>query len=352
MLQVKERVDWENKWKGFGKPTAVFGSKRRGIGVAYCMQYCGHYSDGYTSIEVVINRDGSAIIHSGAQEIGQGINTTLRMLAADSLGISFADVAIVTADTRTGQCDMSNARASHELVTNGHLLLQAIDEAKKRIREIVAPAFKVKPEEVEIRGKQAYIVGRAELAKPLRELLSAPVTITATGPPGSLLPEVKPGYMARQPAIMAAEVEVDIETGEVKPIKLVPGIFPGRMINAGVVRGQCIGGAVQSIGMALWEEFKFDDKAFAYASRNFTDYRIPRAIDVPEIDTVLLEKVDEASLPHEGLPQGARGVGEISGWGGPAVIANAIYNATGVRIKRSPMTAETVTEALGKGAAE
>jgi len=82
---------------------------------------------------VVINRDGSAIVYSGAQELGQGINTTLCMLAAESLGISLEDVSIVTADTRTGQQDMTNARSSHQLVADGQMLLKAIEEAKQKI---------------------------------------------------------------------------------------------------------------------------------------------------------------------------------------------------------------------------
>lgn len=348
--QVMEKMDWERKWKGFGKPTAINGSKRRGIGIAYCAEYCGYFNDGGRSIQVVVNRDGSAIVHSGAQEIGQGINTTLRMLAAESLGISLQDVAIVTADTRTGQYDLTNARASSELATYGHLLLRAIEEAKQRIREMTALAFQAKPEEIEIKEKKAYVKEHPEGAKLLQDLLSAPITASATGPSGSRLPAVKPGFKALQPVVLAAEVEVDIETGAVKPINLVAGIFPGRIINLGIVRGQCIGGAVQSLGMALWEEFKYDEKASAYLSRDFTDYRLPRALDIPQIETVLLEEVDEASPPHEGLPYGARGIGEVSAWGAPVAIANAIYNATGVRIKRSPTTAETVLEALGKEA--
>jgi len=297
---------------------------------------------------VVINRDGSAIIHSGAQEIGQGINTTLRMLAAESLGISLEDVAIVTGDTRTSQYDAIGAKASRQLATHGHLLLRAIEEAKQKIREMVAPVFKAKPEEIEIRGKKAYVKGHPKGVKPLRDLLSTAVTGSAAGAPGSSLPDVKPGFRPYQPVVLAAEVEVDIETGVVKPIKLVPGMFPGRMINPGVVRGQCISGAVMALGMALWEELKYDETAPAYLSRDFTDYRIPRVLDIPEIENVLLEEVDETSPPHEGLPYGGRGIGELSAWGGPAAIANAIYNAIGVRIKRSPATAETVLEALRK----
>ena len=181
-------------------------------------------------------------------------------------------------------------------------------------------------------------------------MLSTAVIGSAIGPPGSLFPEVKPGFRAQQPLVLAVEVEVNVETGVVKPIKVVTGMFPGKMINPEVVRGQAMGGTVQTLGMALWEEMKFDEEASAYLNNDFADYRIPRAHDIPEIETVMLEEVDEASPPHEGLPYGARGIGELAAWGGPVAMANAIYNATGVRIKRSPMTAEVVLEALGKEA--
>jgi CO/xanthine dehydrogenase Mo-binding subunit len=95
---------------------------------------------------------------------------------------------------------------------------------------------------------------------------------------------------------------------------------------------------------------KYDKEASIYLSKDFTDYKLPRALDIPEIETVLLEEVDETSPPHEGLPYGGRGIGEMSAWGGPAAMVNAIYNAIGIRIKGAPMTAETVLEALDKEA--
>jgi len=189
-----------------------------------------------------------------------------------------------------------------------------------------------------------------EEAKPLQELLSATVTGSAAGTPGSIYIELRPGFKAQQPMVIAVEIEVDIETGVVTPIKLVTGMFPGRMINQGIVRGQAIGAAVQTLGMALWEEMKYDEEASIYLSKDFTDYKIPRALDVPEIETVLLEEVDEAIPPYEELPYGGRGIGEMGAWGGPVAMASALYSAIGVRIKKTPMTAEAVLEALGKEA--
>jgi xanthine dehydrogenase molybdenum-binding subunit len=348
MVQVMEKIDWKGKWQGFGKPTLAEGAKRRGLGLAYSQGYCGFIGHDGRSAQVIINSDGSVIIHSGIQEIGQGINTTMCMLVAESLGISMDDIALITGDTRTGQQDMTNARASSELASSGHFHLMAIEDAKRKIAEMIAPVFNVKPEEIEIRSKKAYVKGKPEGAKSLRDLLSTSVTGSASGPPGSSYPDVKPGVKALQPMIYAVEVEVDIETGTVIPIKLVTGMFPGRMINPGIVRGQAIGGSVMSLGMALWEERKFDKETCSYHSKDFTDYKMPRALDVPELDTVMIEEVDETSPPHEGLPYGVRGIGEMTTWGAPAAVANAIHNAIGVRVKRSPMTAEVVLQALKK----
>lgn len=350
MKEVLEKIDWKNKWKGFGKPTAVDGSKRRAVGLAYSMGYGGFYGDGGTRAQVTVNLDGSVIVYSGSQDIGQGINTTLCMLAAEAFGISPDEVSIVTGDTRSGQYDIMNARSSHQLATGGHILLMAAEDAKQKLRQMAAPMFGAEPENVEIGEKKVWVKGNREGAMPMQYvfgLLGSPVTGTAQGPLESIYPEVKPGFKAHQPMITAAEVEVDTETGVVTPLKLVTGMFPGKMINQGIVRGQAIGGSAQSIGMALWEEVKFDHEAFAYLNRDFTDYRIPRAMDMPEIDTVLIEEVDEGSPPEEGLPYGGRGIGEMAAWGAIA-FASAIYNATGVRIRTSPMTAEVVLDALNK----
>jgi xanthine dehydrogenase molybdenum-binding subunit len=354
MQEVLDKMDWQAKWKGFGRPASVDGSRRRSVGLAYSMGYGGYYGDGGTRAQVTVNLDGSVTVYSGSQDIGQGINTTLCMLAAEAFGISPDEVNLITGDTRSGQFDIINARASHQLATGGHILLMAVEDAKKNIRSMAAPMLGAEPEDIEIGGKKVWVKGNPEGAVPLQYVfgvLSAPITGIAQGPPESIYPAVKPGFKATQPMIAAAEVEVDIETGVVTPIKLVTGMFPGKMINKGIVRGQAIGGATQSIGMALWEEVKFNYEEFAYLNRDFTDYRIPRAMDMPEIDTVLIEEVDEESPPEEGLPYGGRGIGEMAAWGAVA-FASAIYNATGVRIKTSPMTAETVLDALNKEAAK
>ncbi len=348
LQQVKRRIGWVKKWNGFGQAHLVDGPRRRGVGIAYCMGYGGFIAEAGTTAGISINTDGTAVAYSSVQELGQGINTTLCMLVAESLGMPLEKVSIVSGDTRSGQADPFNARSSHQLAMCGHILLRTVENAKDKIRRKIAASLAVEPEEIVIETDRYWLRQDARQTFSLWQFIrELPATVKgqAEGDPLHMHPFVKPGYKAHQPMIMAAEVDVDTETGEVKPIKVVAGMFPGRMINQGVVRGQAIGGAAQTLGMALWEEVGFDEANLAYLNRDFTDYRVPRALDMPEIDTVLVEQVDLESPPAEGLPFGGRASGEMSAWGA-VVIANAVHNAIGVRITESPITAEAVLRAL------
>jgi CO/xanthine dehydrogenase Mo-binding subunit len=343
MKEVTEKIGW----KGSREPMAKAGSKRRGIGIAYALGFPGFCYDGYMSMSVVVNKDGSVGIISGAQDIGTGLNTSLRMLTAEYMGINLDDVSIDTGDTRTGQYDFFGARASRSLAVGGHLLLVALEEAKQRIRMVAAPKLKAKTEDVEVNGKRAYVKGKEAKSIPLSDLLTSSFTCSATGPKGSAFPGIEPGVKPRNALVQAVAVEVDVETGQVKPIRIVTGNCPGRMINPAVVKGQYSGGAMQSLGLALYEDFKYDDTSSTILSCNYTDYKVPRAKDTPPIEHIVLTEVVDRP-PHVGLPYGAMGTGELAAWGQPAAVANAIYNAIGVRVRKCPMTPEVVLEALGK----
>ena len=347
MRQVMEKIDW-GRWKGWGKPISVDGPKRRGLGIAYSCYEGGYCFDGYHSMSAVMNKDGSVNILSGCQDMGQSPHTTLCQIVAESLDIPLQDVNIITGDTQIGQFDLFGARGSRELTTGGHLLLMAVEEIKQKVRVLAADKLEVKADEIEIGEKKAYVKEYPQRSIPLSEVITTSVVGSASGPPGSVFPDVVPGIKILNAMVQAAEVEVDIETGEVKVLKVVTGNCPGRMINPMIVKGQYTGGCVQALGMALLEEFNYDEKNKRYLHASYVDYRVPRALDAPPIENVIVEEPVERA-PHEGTPYGAQGVGELGHWGGPAVIANAIYNATGIRVKTCPMIAERILEAGRKG---
>jgi len=353
LKETAERIGWES-YQGHRQHVATEGPKRRGIGIAASQGWGGFCLGGLINVTVILNNDGSVQILSGHSDLGTGSNTTLRQIAAEALGISLEDVIMATGDTIIGHLDLTGAKGSRSLTTTGHFILVAIEEVKRKIRKIAAPILKAKPNEIEVRGKRAYVKEEEERAIPLANFLTSTVKCTVGGDPrdwilmkGTMWPMVSPGKKTRNPIALATEVEVDMETGEVRPLKVVTGNCPGRMINPTIVRGQYNGGAAMTLGMALWEEFKYDEKNSVYEHASLADYKVPRAMDVPPIENVIVEEVVERPLDVGG-PYGARGIGEIASIGVVASVANAIYNATGVRVRQSPMTAENVLEAINR----
>jgi len=351
LREVAEKIDWE-RYKGYQRPVAVEGPKSRGLGITASQGWGGFCIGGFINETVIINNDGSVHILSGHTDLGTGSNTTLRQIAAEALGIPIDDVTMATGDTIIGHFDMIGARGSRSMTTAGHLILVAIEQAKNKIRQMAAPLLEAEPEQIEVRGKKAYVRGEEERAIFLRELLTSTVKCTVGGDPrdwllikGTMWPMVAPGKKTRNPVVAASEVEVDLETGEVKPVRIITGNSPGRMINPTIVRGQYIGAAAMTLGMALLEEFKYDENNSVYEHASLADYKVPRALDVPPIENIIIEEVVERPLDVGG-PYGARGAGELAGLGIVASIANAIYNATGSRVRQTPMTAEKVLEAM------
>jgi xanthine dehydrogenase molybdenum-binding subunit len=271
------------------------------------------------------------------------------MIAAEYLDLDLDDVNILTGDTIHGAFDYYEARSSRTATISGHLILRAIDEAKGKICELAAPKLETEAERLEVKGKRIYLKDDESKFVPISEVITTPVYGSASGPPNSAFPEIAEGIKTRNLVVTAAEVEVDVETGQVEVIQLTPGTCPGRIINPGMVLGQYRGGAVYGLGLALYENVNFDQGNNAWVSRNFQDYKVPTAWEVPVIKPVVLESVTEGRPPNVGGAYGARGAGE---WGVSQVVpavANAIYNALGNRLKRCPMIPEVILETLKTG---
>jgi xanthine dehydrogenase molybdenum-binding subunit len=353
LKETAKRIGWETR-KGNRQPIVPEGTKRRGMGIAASQGWGGFCLGGLINVTVILNNDGSVHNLSGHSDLGTGSNTTLRQIAAEALGISLGDVTMATGDTTIGHLDLTGAKGSRSLTTTGHFILVAIEEVKRKIRKMSAPLLKAKLDDIEVRGKKAYVKGEEERAIPLTRLLTSTVKCTVGGDPrdwilmkGTMWPMVSPGKKTRNPIALATEVEVDVETGEVRPLKVVTGNCPSRMINPTIVKGQYNGGAAMTLGMALWEEFKYDEKNSVYEHASLADYKVPRAMDVPPIENVIVEEIVERPLDVGG-PYGARGIGEIAAIGVLASVANAIFNATGVRVRQTPMTAEKIFEAINR----
>ncbi len=309
-------------------------NRGRGVAVAY-----RHNGGNRSSVQLSVNADGTVNCVTGAVDIG-GSRATSAMAAAEALGLAAADVHPSVTDTDsigwTGAT--AGSRTTYDTTLAIYHAAQAI---KQQMTRRAALLWEVEPEAVQFAGgvfsaetaEGAKSIGFKDLA---RRLLATggPVVASAINDNNAVGP-IFGGNIV--------DVEVDAETGKVDVLRCTAFIDAGRALHPDYVAGQVQGAAVQGIGWALHEEyFVGDDGVMRNAS--LLDYRLPTTLDVPMIDTVLLE------IPNPRHPFGVRGVAEVPLVPPAAAVANAIARATGVRPVHLPMKPGAVLEALAQGA--
>lgn len=305
----------------------------RGVGVAI-----GGWMGGTSPAAAVcnVNRDGMVQINIGAMDIS-GSATGFTLMAAETLGVSPDMVQMVAGDTETSPF-ATGTGGSKMTYTTGVAVVRAAEEAKRQLFAIAADEFEAAVEDLEIVNGEVQVRGTPTKSIPLGE-------IAAKGMGGSRAPVVAHGRAVvsdQSPAFCAQliEVEVDEETGEVNVLQHVIVQDVGRAINPLAVEGQMVGGAVQGLGWALYEEMRYDSNC-QLLSGSWMDYTVPASIQTaPVVETIILE------IPSEHGPFGARGVGEPPVIPTVAAVANAIAHATGTRMTEMPMNAPRVLRAL------
>ncbi|WP_455289513.1 xanthine dehydrogenase family protein molybdopterin-binding subunit [Cupriavidus necator] len=322
------------------------GIVRRGWGVGCEM----HGSSAYPGIKeqgnaiVKMNEDGTVVLLTGAAGLGTGAHTALAQIVAEELAIPFESVSVVHGDTDVVPWDIG-AFASHTTYMVGRAAQMAAGEVKKQLLARTARQMEAEPEELElsngaiaVRGREGPTMTVREAVMPRKGLPAAQLVATATYHPTK-------SYSF---AAHFVEVEVDTETGFITVKQVVPVHDIGKVIHPVAAAGQIEGGIQQGIGHTLYEDYQIDMKTGRSLNANFVDYKMPLAMDMPEIHTILLEVA-----PDPGGPFGAKGVGEDPIVAiGPA-IANAVFDAIGVRFRHYPIKPEQVLHALAaKRAAE
>jgi xanthine dehydrogenase molybdenum-binding subunit len=292
-----------------------------------------------SSVEVRITRDGSVELMSGVQDIGGGIRTALAQVVAEEIGVRFDDVSVVHGDTDVVPWDIG-AFASHTTYMGGRAAQMAAAEVRKQLLERAADALEAAPGDLEIRQGMISVKGSdrrisvRDAISPTKGVPSAHIIASATYPPTK-------SYSF---AAHFVEVQVDTETGQIDVLQVVPVHEVGRVIHPVAAEGQIEGGIQQGIGHTLTEDYVIDLKDGRSLNAGFVDYKMPLSLDMPTIRTILLE-----TAPDPGGPFGAKGVGEDPIIAiGPA-IANAVYDAIGVRFRHYPITPEHVVSALKSG---
>ncbi len=288
-----EAIAWKEQWKGWGKPSEVNGSKRRGLGMATAVHCSGSNLLGCPSVIIRINHDGSAHLFTGVGRMGQGAETTQVQIAAEELGIPVEDFVGTHGDTET--CPWSPPTvASINAHQTGLATQAAAADAKRQLCELASQELAVGPEDLDIKNGLVYVKAQPErgiritdvTAKIMPQFLSRPCII------GRAWSNVPPTPIAKMFMAHFAEVEVDTETGEVKILKYVAAHDSGRIINPDVCENQVSGGVLLGCGFGLTEDLIFDEKTGSILNPNYTDYKIFTALDAPDIEIIFADVID------------------------------------------------------------
>jgi len=344
LRMLAERADWRRKrrmYEGDG------GRYRRGIGLA-----CGWHGistsrgvPDWSNAIIKVNKDGGVEVYTGITEIGQGTPTTSHVqIVSEILGIPTEYITIHFGTTDAPDTGATHASRGTSIGAIGVLLAAA--KLRERLTTLASELLQCHPEELKFENGRIYPKNNPEKSLKWKDLVNEAfnrgVELSSTGyfhlPKGKFDHEVGQGYAypAYSYIINIAEVEVDVETGIVKVIRMWPAIASGRIINPKAVEGQIEGAIAQGMGLALMEKLEFDDKG-AIINPNLTDYVVPTAMDMPKIEKpIFIEDLFKYG------PFGAKGVGEMALIPTPAAIANAVAHAIGKRIFELPLTPEKV----------
>jgi aldehyde oxidoreductase len=315
------------------------GPLRRGVGVAGMWYGCGNTSlPNPSTVRIGLKRDGRVALHQGAVDIGQGSNTIVTQICADALGVSIERFDLISGDTAITP-DCGKTSASRQTFVTGKAAHMAGTQLRQSVMKLAggcscaSVTFDDGCVTVAENGKVVTV--------PLRDLpLDAHgyvITSEATfDPPTSPLDENGQGkpYAVFGFGAHMAEIEVDVELGTVRVLKVTAAHDVGKAINPTLIEGQIEGGVAQGLGMALMEEF------FPGRGENLHDYLIPSAGDIPPVESILIEEASSVG------PFGAKGIGEQAVIPTAPAILNAIHDAVGVRIHRVPATPDRVRAAI------
>ena len=330
MVETLEAVREHPLWKNRDNSR----KNGRGVGVAIG-GWMGGLEPGAAACK--LNRDGVLQVQIGTADLS-GTPTSFNMLAAEAYGVDPDKVRFVYSDTDSAPYG-GGVGGSKTIYTLGTAVIRAAEDARRQTLAIAAEEFEVSAEDLEIVDGRVQVKGFPDRSIELGEL--AGQTMTFGGKYEPVHGNGRQAVTDRAPSFSAqvAEVEVDEETGEVNLVNLAVVQDVGRAINPLAVEGQMQGGAVQGVGWALYEEMRYDDDG-QLLSGSWMDYALPDAVQAAPIHTQIVE------VPSKSGPFGARGVGEPPVIPTVAAIANAVADATGVRLTQTPMTAPRVLEAL------
>lgn len=324
-----------------------------GIGLACCNHVSGNRAfsrefDGGAGI-VRIGREGKVLVYHGESDMGQGQRTVFAQIVAEELGVGLDRIEVAQVDTELSPFGMGSF-ATRGTVFGGNGVKAAARHAKEQLFEIAAEMFETVPSQLELREGMISVKGEPERSLSFEKVVEigvfrrggAPIVGTGFWVPDTVLPDPITKYGNISPAYpfacQIAEVKVDTETGHVTVLQYTAAHDVGKAVNPMAIEGQIEGGVVQGIGWALMENMVVEKGKVL--NSDFRDYVMPGPLDIPPIHSFLVEPVDPNG------PFGAKGIGEPALNPSTAAVANAIYDAIGIRFTELPITPEKILRAL------
>jgi putative selenate reductase molybdopterin-binding subunit len=329
--QGAKAIGWTKKRKA----RKVQGPVVTGVGMAIVMQASGIPGVDMGAASIKMNEDGSFNLLMGATDIGTGSDTMFCQVAAETLGVAVDKIIPYSSDTDMTPFD-PGAYASSTTYISGRAVEKASRQVLQQIVEVAGRMLEEHPQDLVTHEEKVC-------AKDGRFVTYSQVCLSSLYQHDQFQIMATASHMSYDSpppfAAVFAEVEVDTETGLVRVLKVVEAVDCGQVVNPHMAVGQVEGAAVQSIGYGLYERMPFDaDGRMAF--RSFRDYTIANACDVPELVTILVPTHEPTG------PYGAKAIAEIPINGPAPAIANAVFHATGVRVRALPLTPDRVWEAL------
>jgi len=329
---------WRIGWKPRPNGPRRFkvGGKYRGMGMACCIYKTGQNA---SSAVVRVKDDGTAELLMGTMELGQGAWTILTQIAAETLGLRYTDVKGVFGDTQKTPFSHGTS-GSTTTFTSGLASQQAAQHARQQIIETASRLLETEADELDIRDGLVFARDTPDLHIPVGHVVMRRENRTIVGQ--ARLRAGSKTHIINSFAAHFTEVEVDPESGVIRVLRYVAVHDSGRIIHPESARGQIVGGVVQGLGYALMEELPMDQESGAPLAYNLNEFKIPTLVDIPNIEPVLIERPDPFG------PYGAKALGEPPLVPVAGAIGNAVYDATGVRIRELPITSEKVLRGLNE----
>jgi xanthine dehydrogenase molybdenum-binding subunit len=355
LRQAADRIGWENRTPADSSDDVV----KRGIGfgcqplwVSGCMGFPDIYE--HSGAIITLNPDGTANLANGTVDMGSGQITTLCQIAAEALGLKAEQVRMTYADTETVPFD-APSHASRVTYSAGTSVKAAAENARDRLLDVAAIMLETDSINLHVKDGHVHFAGseqKLSIAEVVQRAESPFVQMTEEGPKPTTIAEkgsiigvasMAPPSNPSPSSVEFVELEVDTETGEVKVLRVVFAHDIGKVINPSAAQGQVEGGFQQGMGYALMEEIQFDPETGACLTADFLDYKIPTAVEMPpSIDCIFIESNEPTG------PYGAKSLSEPCVSVPAPAIANAIFNAVGVRVRELPITPEKILAGLGK----